>query len=398
MSEFEDRLRYAYSKLITVGVTGTNGKTTTTTMLDSIVRASGQPHASLTTLEAQVCGNVITAENPNLRFLRLVETAVRSKVRTLALEITSKALIGGFGQRWPSAVAIFTNLSRDHLDMHQSPEEYLASKAQLFMSLRPGGIAVLNADDHSARLIADVIPEGRKIRIFSAKGNEATLSAEKISVSPEGTHVLLKPSQLADKLGGEIRLSAVGDVHGANAMGAALAAEALGYEADAILTGLREFQTVAGRFEIVSHSPMVVVDYAHTPDGLRGTLRTAGPLLGPGGKIICVFGCGGNRDKGKRAIMGHVAHTGADRVILTSDNPRFEEPDRINQDVLAGMKGKGASWTVENDRSKAIGLAIHGASSSDVVIIAGKGHETEQEIGGEKIPFSDAEVARRYLD
>ncbi|HIG17778.1 MAG TPA: UDP-N-acetylmuramoyl-L-alanyl-D-glutamate--2,6-diaminopimelate ligase, partial [Candidatus Handelsmanbacteria bacterium] len=381
----------------TIGVTGTNGKSTTVSMLAAIVCAAEQPNAWLSTLGAYVNGREIRETDPSRRFLRMTEEAVASGVRTLALEVTSKALKEGFAQRWPPSVAVFTNLSRDHLDLHENPEHYLASKAQLFISLLPGGIAVLNADDDNAALIADVVPEGRSIQRYSAQGNAAQLSAERIEISLKGTRVVLSPSSLAEALGGELLLQVVGDVHAANALAAAVSAASVGYSANAIKQGLKDFRTLPGRFEIVAQTPLVVVDYAHTPDGLQGTLCSARSLVGESGKLICVFGCGGNRDRGKRPMMGAVADLHADHVILTGDNPRYEDLDEINGDVLAGANGAGAKWQVEKDRGRAIALALDVAGAQDIVIIAGKGHEQFQDVGGSVRPFSDTDVVRRYL-
>ena len=185
----------------------------------------------------------------------------------------------------------------------------------------------------------------------------------------------------------------VGGVHAQNALAAALAAHALGYPADAIGRGLATFAGVPGRFEVVARAPLVIVDYAHTPDGLIGTLATARELA-PDGRVVCVFGCGGNRDRGKRPQMGAIADAAADVVVLTTDNPRHEDPRAIAAEILAGVTTARARWIVELDRARAIEVAIAMARPTDVVVIAGKGHEQVQEIEGAMLPFSDAEVAR----
>ncbi|MEO8552507.1 MAG: cyanophycin synthetase, partial [Kofleriaceae bacterium] len=182
-----------------------------------------------------------------------------------------------------------------------------------------------------------------------------------------------------------------GAVHAQNALAAALAAHALGYAGDAIRRGLAAFVGVPGRFEVVARAPLVIVDYAHTPDGLAGTLATARAL---GARVICVFGCGGNRDRGKRPEMGAVADGAADTVVLTTDNPRHEDPEAIAAEILTGAPAPRARWIVELDRARAIELALALARPADIVVIAGKGHERVQEIAGAALPFSDADVVR----
>ena len=247
------RFETARAKLTTLAVTGTNGKTTTVSMIASIVEASGEPSAKLTTLGAVVANERIEAPDPSAEFLATVETAARRGVRTLALEVTSKALAAGLAQGWPANVAVFTNLTRDHLDMHRTGEHYLASKAQLFIKLAPRGIAVLNHDDESSALLREVLPpHAAHPRSFSRGHFEADLAASGVSVSANGTVILLAPSPLADALGGILRLSVVGRVHAGNAMAAALAADSAGYSPDAIIKGLADFAGVPGRFEIAS--------------------------------------------------------------------------------------------------------------------------------------------------
>jgi len=208
-------------------------------------------------------------------------------------------------------------------------------------------------------------------------------------VTPSGMQIALG-GELATAFDGSIELGIVGEVHAQNAMAAALAAHALGYSGAAIRRGLAGFGGVPGRFEIVARAPFVVVDYAHTPDGLVGTLATARALAT---RVICVFGCGGNRDRGKRPEMGAIADGAADVVVLTTDNPRHEDPRAIALEVLAGVSRPRARWIVELDRACAIELAIATARVTDIVVIAGKGHEQTQEILGVAHPFSDVSVA-----
>ena len=389
----EARFGAARARLCTVATTGTNGKTTTTSMVASIVTAAGEPAARVTTVGAWVGDELIPAPTPMEEFLGTAERAVEVGVRTLALEVTSKALAAGIARQWPPDIAVFTNLTRDHLDMHGSPEAYLAAKAQLFMALVPGKTAVLNADDASAALLREVIAAGVAIDTFSVRDGSATLAATAVEVRPGATRVVLAPSPLASELGGVLELAVSGGVHAQNALGAALAARAAGYSATAIRAGLERFTGVAGRFELVGERPLVVVDYAHTPDGLVGTLTTARELC-RGGRVVCVFGCGGDRDRGKRPEMAAVVDERADVAILTTDNPRHEDPAAIAADVRAGAPVPRARWIVELDRARAIELAVSEARPDDVVVIAGKGHERIQEVAGRELPFSDVDVAR----
>ncbi len=387
------RFARAHRRLTTAAVTGTNGKTTTTSMIDAIVAASGEPSARLTTLGAWVDGRRIEGSDPSDEFLHCVETAVAAGARVLALETTSKALAAGFARRWRPSVAVFTNLSHDHLDLHGSPEAYLAAKAQLFASLPEGGVAVLNADDPVAPLLDEVTPaHARRLRYGYGAG--ADLRVAKVEVTLAGTRVALRQGPRASALGGELRLSVHGEVHAENALAAALAGEALGYGPEVIRRGLETFGGVPGRFEVVARAPLVVVDYAHTPDGLRRTLRTARSL---GARLICVFGCGGERDRAKRPAMGAVAHGLADLVVLTNDNPRREAPEAIAAAIERGRRGPGARWLRILDRGKAIRAALAQAQPSDVVVLAGRGHESMQDLGGQAVPFDDAAVARALL-
>jgi UDP-N-acetylmuramoyl-L-alanyl-D-glutamate--2,6-diaminopimelate ligase len=395
---YDERFARAHAQLRTIATTGTNGKTTTTSMVASIVRAAGEHAARVTTVGAWVDDELMPAPTPMDEFATTVARAVVLGVRTLALEVTSKALAAGLARRWPPHVAVFTNLTRDHLDMHGSPEAYLAAKAQLFIALPPGGTAVLNADDESSALIREVIPSGVAITQFSVREHQpdATLAARAIDLAPGAVHIALADSPLARELGGTLELAVSGGVHAQNALAAALATHAAGYSAAAIRDGLARFRGVPGRFELVGTRPLVVVDYAHTPDGLIGTLATARELC-RAGRVICVFGCGGNRDRGKRPEMGAIVDARADVAVLTSDNPRHEDPAAIAADVRAGVPAPRARWIDELDRGRAIALAIAEAGPDDLVVIAGKGHEATQEVAGRELPFSDAAVARAAI-
>lgn len=393
------RFAKAHAALQTIAVTGTNGKTSTTSMVAAIVAASGQESAHLTTLGAYLGQDELATSGPATEFLETVEAAIDAGVSTFALEVTSKALQTGWAQEWPSRVAVFTNLSRDHMDMHASPEAYFAAKAQLFMQVSPGAHCVLNAADPNAELLAETIPSHARVCYYNARAGDPRheLSAHSVKSSREGLEIVLIESALADAIGGVLRLPVVGEVHACNALAAALAAHCAGYQAEAIALGLARFRGVRGRFEVVSVAPLTVVDYAHTPDGLRGTLTTARSLVEGVGKLLLVFGCGGERDQGKRPHMARVAHALADAVVVTNDNPRREAPEAIAEQIRMGARGPGATWSLCLDRPSAIREAILGAGDSDVVIIAGKGHEQTQEIAGQSIPMCDRALATAAL-
>jgi len=379
-SELRRRFDAAHAKLKTVAVTGTNGKTSTVSMVAAIVAAAGEPHARLTTVGAWV--NDVRIEGAkSAQFLGTVERAVAAGVRTLALETTSKSLAGGLAQRWPAHVAIFTNLTRDHLDMHGTPEAYLASKAQLFLHAREA--VVLNADDPSSALLAEVVPAHTRVLRYGSRDADLLYSAE---VSREGTRIRARGILELD-----LQMQVHGRVHAANASAAALGAHAAGYEIGAIEAGLEAFEGAPGRFEIVRDAPLAIVDYAHTPDALRGTLETARALTDAA--VWLVFGCGGERDQGKRAPMGAVADAMADQVVLTNDNPRREDPEAIAAAVREGAIGR-AQWHTELDRRAAIARALGHAGVEDVVVVAGKGHEATQQRGTEAYTFDDVEIIR----
>ena len=398
-----DERQRLHAALRTVAVTGTNGKTTTTSMLATIAAAAGEVPASVTTLGMRVGGRQMADDKTFDSFLRTAAEAVRTGARPFAIEVTSRALASGFAKKWPAEIAVLTNLSRDHLDRHGTPEAYLAAKAQLFLALPPGGAAILNGNDPASALVAELLDPS--IRRLFFRGPLATgrrddgaplggvndLVANEVTVSRQGTRLSLAHGDLARALDHRLDLRVIGHVHAENALAAALAAHALGIAPGAIAAGLASFAGVDGRFQIVAEHPLVVVDFAHTPDALRAVLRTCRSIAGPG-EVICVFGCGGDRDTGKRAPMGAVADDLADRIFVTNDNPRSEDPMAIAAAICANM-ARSQSRTVQLDRGTAIAEAIASAGPADVVLIAGRGHEREQIVGAAAIPFSDAEAA-----
>jgi len=361
--------------LLTVGVTGTNGKTTVTHLLGSIFEAHGLP----TTVIGTLTGTRTTPEAPELQ--RLLAMARDEGKQALSMEVSSHALTQGRVDGITFAAAVFTNLSHEHLDHHGSMEAYFEAKASLFRPDR-ALVGVVNADD----------PWGRRLleQVTIPTVSFTTADASAVHATRDDTSFTWH--------GRRVRLQLRGDYHVANALAAATTAHVLDIPDDAVVAGLEAAGPVPGRFEVVAaDAPFtVVVDYAHTPDGLETALRSA-RRLAQGGRVVCVFGCGGERDTAKRPAMGAVAEAGAHVVVVTSDNPRSEDPLSIIEAVVSGMS-PGAPVTVEPDRRTAIALAVEAARPGDVVVIAGKGHEDSIEIAGRRLPFDDRTEAAAAVD
>jgi UDP-N-acetylmuramoyl-L-alanyl-D-glutamate--2,6-diaminopimelate ligase len=311
--------------------------------------------------------------------------------RHAAVELTSEALAQGFARAWPCRVGVFTNLTHDHLDAHGSAEHYLASKAQLFVALPPGGVAVLNAADPVFALLSEVIPAG--VTTLSSRGpvpEGADVVATAVDVSWSGTRIA------CSGLVRELSVRAIGEVYAENALAALLGAVAAGVPQALAAAALAAAAPPPGRFQVVHERPYVVVDYAHSPDALARTVQTARKLAHQAkGALFVTFGAGGQRDQAKRAPMGEAARS-ANHVVLTSDNPRDEDPAAIVEAIAMGLRGH-ASLRIELDRRRAITTVIAAAAEEDVVLIAGKGHETEQQLGAATNRFSDVEVAKEAL-
>ncbi|HEU4537457.1 MAG TPA: UDP-N-acetylmuramyl-tripeptide synthetase [Polyangiaceae bacterium] len=386
-----------------VCVTGTNGKTSTTSMVAAVAAAAGLTTARITTVGSWVGDEPIAAEVSVEAYAATLRRAAERGAEAFAIEVTSQALAAGFAPPWPVDVAVFTNLTHDHLDYHKTMEAYLAAKARLFVGLGASAVAVLNAADEASALLDEVTPPGVRRCWYAARPVDPACAAARLDLRAAalrphraGTEIALAPSPLADALGGELTTPLVGAPFAENALAAACAGAALGLEPAAIRRGLASMRPVSGRFEIVIERPLVVVDYAHTPDALARVLESARALVaGEGGRVACVFGCGGGRDAEKRPLMGRAAADAADLVIVTSDNPRHEDPAAIADAVEAGARGGAARVQRELDRAAAIARAIAWAGPVDAVIIAGKGHERHQDRGGRALPFDDGEVARR---
>ncbi len=382
-----------------VGITGTNGKTTTTYLCFALAEAAGKKSAMLTTVEYRIgeksepaVRTTPEASDTN-RFLR---EAVDAGCEMAVMETSSQAIDLHRCDWLKFKVAVFTNLTRDHLDYHKTMENYFDAKKKLFdgrLGEKPTS-SVINIDDEWGVKLADELKAaGGKVVTFSQLGI-ADLTAENIEVSlVRGTSFLLK-TPAGEK---QITSPLVGKPHVYNMLAATATALELGYDLDSISKGLSTCVGAPGRFERVPHDGdfAVVVDYAHTDDALLNTLKTARDLTK--GRIIIVFGCGGDRDKTKRQPMGEIAGEYSDLIIITSDNPRSEDPLKIISEIEVGVKAKSSSYEVIPDRREAINRAVSLAAKDDVVIIAGKGHENYQIIGSDKFHFDDRQVAAEAL-
>ncbi len=396
-------------KLDLVGITGTNGKTTTTYLCFALAEAAGRKPAMLTTVEYRIgdksepaVRTTPEASDTN-RFLR---DAVDDGCNVAVMETSSQAIDLHRCDWLRFKVAVFTNLTRDHLDYHLTMENYFDAKEKLFdgrLGEKPGSCVINIDDEWGARLADELQAAGQRVVTFSQMNPgsaspdsdlNADLTASNIEVSLiRGTSFLLKTPK------GELNITSplVGKPHVYNMLAATATALELGIDFDAIRSGLSTCVGAPGRFERVPHDGdfAVVVDYAHTDDALLNTLRTARDLTT--GRIITVFGCGGDRDRTKRRPMGEIAGEYSDQVVITSDNPRNEDPLRIISEIEVGVKEKMSAYEVISDRREAIFRAISAAKTDDVVIIAGKGHENYQIVGGNKYHFDDSEVAIEAL-
>jgi UDP-N-acetylmuramoyl-L-alanyl-D-glutamate--2,6-diaminopimelate ligase len=378
------------SKLRLVAVTGTNGKTTTVGMLRHLLDGgrSGRA-ASIGTLGVlvgsdgtpQPGGGGLTTPGP-VELQRVLRTLVDSNVGAVAMEVSSHSLDQRRVDGLAFDVAVFTNLTRDHLDYHKTMEAYVAAKARLIDYLTPTGTAVINADDPAWQVLAGA---PRQVR-FSLAGNDADVRASGVRYTPRGSEWQLEAgSQRA-----QVTLPLVGDFNVANALGAAAAAWAVGVPNDEIAARLSTLPQVPGRLERIYERPTVLRDYAHTPDALERALMAVRPFAER--RLIVVFGWGGDRDRGTRPEMGAIAERLADHAIVTSDNPRTEDPDRIIDDIEAGMRG--TKHERITDRHDAIARALTFAAPDDVIVLAGKGHETYQIRGTIAYPFDEREIVR----
>jgi UDP-N-acetylmuramoyl-L-alanyl-D-glutamate--2,6-diaminopimelate ligase len=377
------------------GVTGTNGKTTTAFLLEAMLNAVGRKTVLVGTIENHVVGTVLPAPHttPESRdLLALLREGVDSGATEAVMEVSSHALAQGRVHGLPYDVAIFTNLTQDHLDYHRTMENYFAAKCVLFNGElgAPPRIAVINIDDAYGAKLANVVRQAGA-QLCSYGMDVGDFRAEDAQMGASGMRFrLVAPAGAV-----EVRTRLTGKVNLYNLLAAAGAASARGLSLEQIALGAASLNYVPGRFQTVyaGQAFTVVVDYAHTDDALRNLTSLAREFVAGKGHVITLFGCGGDRDRAKRPKMGRAAGEGSDFVVLTSDNPRSEDPEAIMADALPGLIATGTKFAAEPDRARAIRLAIEAAHPCDIVLLAGKGHEKEQVLRNGTIPFDDAEIA-----
>jgi UDP-N-acetylmuramoyl-L-alanyl-D-glutamate--2,6-diaminopimelate ligase len=380
--------------LAMAGVTGTNGKTSTVFLLHHLLESSGMPCGLIGTIRHQSGQRVLPSSRttPESLDLQALLAAMRDDgCRAAAMEVSSHALDQGRVDGISYQVAVFTNLTQDHLDYHRTMERYFEAKSRLFAALAPGAAAVVNWDDPWGRLLVGRLPAGVRLHAYALDG-AAPVRAEHLALSAEGASFTWQRPTGAH----QVRLPWIGAFNVANALGAAEAACALGLEAGDVAAALASAPPVPGRMEKVPwDGPFtVLVDYAHTDDALRHVLATLRPLAR--GRLRVLAGCGGDRDRSKRPLMARAAAEGADDCVFTSDNPRSEDPQAILDEMKAGL-ADASSVRIIPDRAEAIAAVVGSAGPGDVVLLAGKGHEATQEISGVHHPFSDREHARQAL-
>ena len=394
-------------RISNTGITGTNGKSTTAFIIESILQAAGRKTALVGTIEYHVAGKVLPAPHTTpeaLELNQLLAEGLAEGVTESVMEVSSHALDQQRVFGIPFDVAVFTNLTRDHLDYHGTMDEYFRAKQILFegCGTEPPRAAILNIDDEYGRQLLK-LAQKKSSEAFTYGISAGDFHAEFIEITARGTRFqMVTPNQKV-----EIFSPLIGNINVYNALAAAAAGYARDCPPEAIVRGIANLTRVPGRFERVDCGQpfTVVVDYAHTDDALRNLTALARDFVsraGLKGKVITLFGCGGDRDRAKRPLMGEAAGNGSDFVVLTSDNPRSEDPLAIINDALVGLQKSGlhksgGKFTTEPDRRKAIALAIGRAAPGDIVLLAGKGHEKTQTTREGSIPFDDVEVAREVL-
>ncbi|MDL2280431.1 UDP-N-acetylmuramoyl-L-alanyl-D-glutamate--2,6-diaminopimelate ligase [Selenomonadales bacterium OttesenSCG-928-I06] len=400
---------YPAKKLRMIGITGTNGKTTTSYLIRNILMAKGHKVGLMGTIENLIDNEKFETKNTTPEVIELQETLAKmvdKNIEYAVTEVSSHALKLNRIAGSEYDVAIFTNISRDHLDFHLTFDDYLESKALLFSSLtnennvKKNKTAIINIDDPSIDTILKATKS--KIITFSAK-SDADIKAENIQINSLGTSFSLTTPLNKEPITLNLKITGLFNVY--NVLAAIGATIAEGIDLDTIIKSLESFNSVDGRFELVNEGQnfAVIVDYAHTPDGMENVLKTA--LEFAEGRIIVVFGCGGDRDKTKRPLMGKMAVKYGDIILATSDNPRTEDPTAILQDIEVGIKEElnsgqdkmSKTYEIIPDRKSAIEKAVSIAQEKDIIMILGKGHETYQILKNETIHFDDREIARLYI-
>ena len=406
------------AKIRLVGVTGTNGKTTLTYLIESVFRAAEMAPGVIGTINYRYAGHEMPSHHTtpeSLDLQAMLAEMSQAGVKAVAVEVSSHALAQQRVRGLDFDVGVFTNLSRDHLDYHRDMDEYFLAKSKLFTdyleaSCKPRKAAVIYGDDPRGRQLIDKIRSHDFDLWTYGEGQACDVHPVNVDRDVKGLRGTIQAREQIVEFDSPL----IGAANLQNILGAVGIGRALGIDADVVAEGIGQLKSVPGRLEKVANPRdiTILVDYAHSPDALEKVLGAVRPFTR--GKVICVFGCGGDRDRGKRPLMGEIAARLSDLVVLTSDNPRTEEPSAIIADVAAGVaktplkkldvpdvRSENASsaakrgYFVEADRRKAIAFAIRAASAGDVVLIAGKGHEDYQILGKDKIHFDDREVARQ---
>ena len=400
IADIADKFYNSPSKSLNlIGVTGTNGKTTVTHLVQKILESKNQNSALIGTLGYKLSSKDEYKEakhtTPQAPELQAVLSLIKKeKIKNVVMEVSSHALeqnrVGGCVFRG----AVLTNLTQDHLDYHITMDNYFESKAILFKRLNAGDFAVINADDEYAKRFLDIIPQGVKILTYGVK-NSADVVAKEVEFSLSGAEFICETKQFGSQ---KVKLQMNGMFSVYNVLAAIGVGLSMGIDLGLCIKPLETTKGVAGRFEVVAKNPLVIVDYAHTPDGLENVLTAAREITPKGSKLICLFGCGGDRDATKRPKMGAIAEKISDKIVITSDNPRSEDPQQIITDILAGLKSINTQKVfVEPDRAKAIELLKNICDKNDVVVLAGKGHETYQILKDRTIHFDDREEAKKVF-
>ncbi len=395
------RLSAAYygqpsKKLKTVGITGTNGKTTSAYLLEYLLLAENKKTGVIGTINYRYGSTVIPAKETTpgpLTVQKILSEMVDARCETAVMEVSSHAIDQKRTEGIEFSAALFTNLTQDHLDYHGSLEKYFECKAKLFLGLGPESISVLNADDLRIMQLRDRVVS--KIMTYSID-QPADLMAKDIRRGVSSTEFNLHDGRTAENF--SVKLPLVGTHNVYNALGALAVMKSLGFGLKKCVQNLENFKGVPGRLEAVEEGQdfRVFIDFAHSPDGLENVLRSLVPYKTK--KLFLVFGCGGDRDRGKRPKMAAIASLFCDHVFITSDNPRSEDPLQIIREICAGFPDNFKKYTVIPDRGKALRQALMAARKDDIVLLAGKGHETTQVVGTHALPFSDREEARKVLN
>jgi UDP-N-acetylmuramoyl-L-alanyl-D-glutamate--2,6-diaminopimelate ligase len=382
------------------GVTGTNGKTTTAFLLEAMLRHQGRPSVLIGTIEYHVLDQIRSSPHttPESRdLLEIFRQGVDAGASEAVMEVSSHALDQERTSGLNFDVAIFTNLTRDHLDYHGTMEQYFAAKRKLFdgQSGRAPRAAILNQDDLYGRQLREAASSAGSELVLTYGIGQGDFRISDLEMGPAGMRFRMQTPQGETPI--ETRLT--GRVNVYNLLAASAAAMARGLTLEQVAAGAASLAGIPGRFQSVDGGQdfAVIVDYAHTDDALKNILEVARDFVQPSGRVITLFGCGGDRDRSKRPLMGQAAGRASDVVVVTSDNPRSEEPELILQDVLPGLKGSMAKVLVEPDRERAIRLAIGEARRGDMVLLAGKGHEKTQVLRDRVIPCDDAAIALDVL-